>query len=236
MSEEEEVSDVPEDLLDSDDEEEEDASTARPYLSLMRSLAEDAPRNAKRRKLDHSESHEPAQQQPQEETSNEGEDDNDEVANGDVDHVDEPEEAPEDAPAEDLFDDDDDLDASDPFETHFSAPDDSVVTARVKEIQKGKWQLNRVVQSPWRFFVSTPGTGHSDVELPKPIGGPTDLKLKKKLQESVLDKWTSFDQVEKLLAPVIFNNTDTLFCERTIANATAIRRMACVHALNHVFK
>lgn len=234
--EEEEVSDVPEDLVDSDDEEEEDASAARPYLSLMRSLAEDAPRNAKRRKLDHSETQEPPQQQSLEESSKEEDDEKDEAANEDVDHVDEPEEAPEDAPVEDLFDDDDDLDSSDPFETHFSAPNDDVMTTRVKDIQNGKWQLNRVAQNSWRFFVNTPGTGHSDAELPKPIGGPADLKLKKKLQESVLDKWTSFDQAEKLLAPVIFNNLDTLFCERTVANAPAIRRMACVHALNHVFK
>lgn len=199
----------------------------------MRSLAEHAPRNAKRRKLDHSETQETPQRQPQEEHSNEEKDGD---ANGDVDHVDEAEEAPEDAPLEDLFDEDDDLDASDPFESHFAAPNDDVVTPRVKDIQKGQWQLNRVVQNTWRFFVNTPGTGNSDAQLPKLIGGPADLKLKKKLQASVLDKWTSFDQVEKLLAPVIFNNLDALFCERTIANATSIRRMACVHALNHIFK
>lgn len=199
----------------------------------MRSLAEDAPRNAKRRKLAHPETEETPQQQPQEEQAKEQQDGD---ANGDVDHVDEPEETPEDAPVEDLFDEDDDLDASDPFETHFANPDDNMIASRVKEIQQGQWKLNRVAQNPWRFFINTPGTGHSDVELPKPIGGPADLKLKKKLQESVLDKWTSFDQVEKLLAPVIFNNLDTLFCERTIANAADIRRMACVHALNHVFK
>lgn len=199
----------------------------------MRSLVEDAPRNAKRRKLDPSETQETAQQQPQEELATTEKDSN---ANGDVDHVEEPEEAPEDAPVEDLFDDDDDLDVSDPFESHFATPDEQLVTSRVKEIQKGQWQLDRVVQNAWRFFVNTPGTGHSDAGLPKPIDGPADLQLKKKLQESVLDKWTSFDQVEKLLAPVIFNYLDTLFCERTTANAADLRRMACVHALNHVFK
>jgi U3 small nucleolar RNA-associated protein 25 len=157
-------------------------------------------------------------------------------ASGDVDHVDEPEESPENGPVEDLFDEDDDLDASDPFESHFAAPNDEAVTPKVKEIQKGQWQLSRTLQNTWRFFVNTPGTGHANAELPKTIGGPGDLKLKKKLQESVQDKWTSFDQVEKLLAPVIFSNLDTLFCERTIANAASVRRMACVHALNHVFK
>lgn len=199
----------------------------------MRSLVEDAPRNAKRRKLDHSGTQETPQQQPQEEPSTR---EKDADANGDVDHVEEPEELPEDALVEDLFDEDDDLDASDPFESHFAAPDENAVTSKVKEIQKGQWQLSRVVQNPWRFFVNTPGTGHADAVLPKPIDGPADLHLKKKLQQSISDKWTSFDQVEKLLVPVIFNNLDTLFCERTIANATNIRRMACVHALNHVFK
>lgn len=199
----------------------------------MRSLVEDAPRNAKRRKLDTSETPQTPQQQPQEDPATT---EKDSEANGDVDHVEEPEEAPEDAPVEDLFDEDDDLDVSDPFESHFANPDEPLVTSRVKEIQKGQWQLNRVVQNTWRFFVNTPGTGHSDAGLPKPIDGPADLQLKKKLQESVLDKWTSFDQVEKLLAPVIFNYLDTLFCERTTANAADLRRMACVHALNHVFK
>ena len=228
------MGDVPEDLVDSD-EEEEDAADARPYLSLMRSLVEDAPRNAKRRKLDHSEAQEAPQHQPQEQEEP-ARKDSEQDGNQDVDHVEEPEEAPEDAPPEDLFDEDDDLDASDPFESHFSAPADDVVTPRVKEIQKGQWQLNRVVQNTWKFFVNTPGTGESDAGLPKPIAGPGDLMLKKKLQESISDKWTAFDQVEKSLAPLIFNNSDTLFCERTTSNATGIRRMACVHALNHVFK
>lgn len=229
------MSGVPEDVADSDEEEDEDATSARPYLSLMKSLVEDAPRNAKRRKLDHSAPQETPQQQPEEQeepTRRAGADD----GNEDPDHVEETEEAPEDAPVEDLFDEDDDLDASDPFESHFAAPEDAVVSPRVKEIQKGQWQLNRVMQNTWRFFVNTPGTGNSDAGLPKPIGGPADLKLKKKLQESISDKWTAFDQVQKLLAPAIFNNLDTLFCERTTTNAPDLRRMACVHALNHVFK
>ena len=199
----------------------------------MRSLAEDAPRNAKRRKLEHSGAESLPQPPAQKEQP---EEDKDGEVNEDPDHVEEPEEAPEDAAPEDLFDEDDDLDASDPFETHFSSPDESVVTSRVQDIQKGQWQFSRVQQNAWRFFVNTPGSGNAEAELPRPIAGPADLKLKKKLQESISDKWTSFDQVEKLLAPMVFNNLDTLFCERTTANASDLRRMACVHALNHVFK
>jgi U3 small nucleolar RNA-associated protein 25 len=227
------VPDIPEDLVDSDEEDEEDVSTARPYMSLMRSLVESAPPKSKRRKLDHKEAQETPQQQIKEEQPKE----KDRDGNSDVDHVEEPEETPEEAAVEeDLFDEDDDLDASDPFETHFADPDDTLVSPRLKAIKEGQWQMKRTVQNTWRLFINTPGTGNADAQLPKSMSGPADLKLKRKLQESISKKWTAFDQVETLLAPLIFNQLDTLFCERTLSNSANLRRMACLHALNHVFK
>lgn len=226
------VEDEPEeDLAGSDEEDDEDEPSAHPYQNLLKSLAESAPKT-KKRKLESSETDE----KPQKQARTEAEDDEDEPRE-DPDHVDEPEESLKEPAPEDLFDEDDDLDPSDPFESHFSNPDMKVVTPRLSAIQQQDWQIRRINSAPWRLFVNAPYTPDSDdVPLPKAIGGPTDLKLKKKLQENITEKWTEFNDIEKLLAPLVFNHFDTLFCERTISNSTTLRRMACLHALNQIFK
>jgi U3 small nucleolar RNA-associated protein 25 len=227
------VEDEPEeDLAGSDEEDDEDEPSAHPYQNLLKSLAESAPKT-KKRKLESSETDE----KPQKQARTEVEDDEDEQPREDPDHVDEPEESLTEPAPEDLFDEDDDLDPSDPFESHFSHPDMKVVTPRLSAIKQQDWQIRRINSAPWRLFVNAPYTPDAgDVPLPKAINGPTDLKLKKKLQENVTEKWTEFNDIEKLLAPLVFNNFDTLFCERTISNSTTLRRMACLHALDHIFK
>jgi U3 small nucleolar RNA-associated protein 25 len=205
----------------------------------LRSLAEGAPKT-KKRKLDPSEADEKPQKQARTE---EGEADGDESGEDgdepkeDPDHVDEPEDLDQEPAPEDLFDEDDDEDPTDPFEAHFANPDMKVVTPRLKAIKQEDWQIRRINSAPWRLFFNAPYTPDAgDVPLPKAITGPKDLRLKKKLAENISEKWTEFNDTEKLLAPLVFNHYDTLFCERTISNSSALRRMACLHALNHVFK
>lgn len=220
----------------SDDEGSDDEPSAHAYQNLLKSLAESAPKT-KKRKLESSETDDKPQKQARTEAEgDEDEDDEDDVPKEDPDHVDEPEETQEPAP-EDLFDEDDDLDPSDPFESHFSAPDMKAVAPRLSAIQQEDWQIRRINSAPWRLFMNAPYVPEAgDVPLPKAINGPKDLRLKKKLEENVTGRWTEFNDTEKLLAPLVFNHFDTLFCERTISNSASLRRMACLHALNHVFK
>ncbi|KAK3327822.1 hypothetical protein B0T19DRAFT_174848 [Cercophora scortea] len=208
----------------------------------MRSLAESAPNKSKRRKLDHSDD---ATQAPKSAKDDDGDDDDsedEEAANSDVDLVEEPEENPADANAdEDLLDgddddDDDELDTSDPFDTHFVAPDEEALQSRLRAIQMGKWRTNRVIEKSTRIQANLPDVeGLEGWSMPGPVSGIADLKLKQKLQESMA-KHAKFDAVEQTIAPLLFNYNDMLYCNRTVAGGASVRRMACLHAVNHIFK
>ncbi|KAK4122331.1 DUF1253-domain-containing protein [Parathielavia appendiculata] len=223
--------------VNSDEEDEEDPKqSAQPYMSLMRSLVESAPHKAKRRKLDHpqTEDKELSKLEPRPPVSSE---DGDEVENRDVDAVEEPEEDPANAAPEDLFDEDDDLDSSDPFEVHFADPKAEELQPRLSAIQGGKWRMERIAAESTRVFLNTLDAGTSEGNpLPAPVSGLSDLKLKKRLQEAMTTKHPKFDQVEQTIAPLLFNYQDLLYCNRTVSGSQSIRRMACLHALNHIFK
>ncbi|EAA32398.1 DUF1253-domain-containing protein [Neurospora crassa] len=231
----EEESNVSEDEIEESEEEdeEEDAQSGQPYMSLLKSFQ--SATKTKKRKLDHPEEEGPNKVTKTKDDDNSDDEDNEKVTE-DVDAVDEPEEDPQDAPLEDLFDEDDDLDDSDPFETHFTAPDEATFQARIKAIQANKWRTDRIAKNSNRIYYNTPETGDSaEQKLPHSISGVGDLKLKQRLAESMA-KHTEFDEAEKAVAPLLFNYQDMLYCNRSVASSESIRRMACLHALNHVFK
>jgi U3 small nucleolar RNA-associated protein 25 len=212
----------------------------------MKSLAESAPHTAKRRKVAHGAADEEIQPlssmviAPDTTTSQveEGKEEGDEGVVKDIDHVDEPEDDPANAPLEELSDDDDEPDASDPFETHFSAPNDEYLAPRLKAAKEDNWRTERTAANNTRIVLNTPDTGGlpDGQSFPKPISTITDINLKKKLSESLSSKNSKFGPVEQTIAPYIFNYQDTLYCNRTVAGGQNVRRMACLHALNHVFK
>jgi len=63
-----------------------------------------------------------------------------------------------------------------------------------------------------------------------------DLKLKKRLAEKLHSRKSLFDESEELLAPPTFEYEDVLFGARTVSNAPRLRRIACLHALDHIYK
>ena len=151
--------------------------------------------------------------------------------------VEEPEEDPTDAAPEDLFDEDDDLDISDPFEMHFADPKEEVLRPRLEAIQGNKWRMERIAANSTRIFFSTPDVEDAPAKpLLTPVSGIADLKLKKRLQDVMAQKHAKFDQIEQTIAPLLFSYQDMLYCNRTVAGSQGIRRMASLHALNHVFK
>jgi U3 small nucleolar RNA-associated protein 25 len=151
--------------------------------------------------------------------------------------VEELEEDPDEAVAEDLFDDEDNQDLSDPFEVHFANPDEAELDQKLKAIQDGQWLSKMTVCKSTRMHVKCPKTFNNvDMSLPVQPSGPSDLKLKSRIRETMVSKRPTFDPVESLVASVIFNYHDILFCDRRLANAESLRRMACLHAINHIFK
>lgn len=221
----------------SEDDEADSKAAARPYMTLIKSLTDEsaAPR-AKRRKLDHDTAQpEKPKDQPEDEQA-----DADTERVEDVDFVEEPEDSPEDTAAEDAFDQDDEdevVDSSDPFQSHFSAPDEESIERRLKAIEDSKWATKKVAVKGSRTVFSAPDTGDKNDELsvPAPISNASDIHLKHKLADTMKEK-RKLDGLEQSLAPHVFGYRDLLFCQRSLSNGKSIRRLACLHALNHVFK
>lgn len=214
-------------------EDEQEQATSRPYFALMQSLSKEpsAP-SAKRRKLDtQSEEVESSKLNQNEATAT------DEDEERDIDHVEEAEEGPENEMETDDDDDEDIPDSSDPFETHFVNPDQNEVQNRIKAIQNNEYSQSHSEKNGWRLIRNFPGKDIAQpAALPPPIPGPSSLNLKHRLAETANRKRPTFDKLEQVLYPLTFAYNDILFCGRTPRNAENLRRMACLHSVNHVFK
>ncbi|KAI1499865.1 hypothetical protein F5X99DRAFT_388487 [Biscogniauxia marginata] len=214
-------------------EDEENKPAQRPYLALMQSLSKDSAPSMKRRKI----GHQPKESQTKKEQQPESEPESDDEGR-DVDLVEEPEEGPEDEIVLDDEDDEDDIpDSFDPFETRFVNPDQDELTRRLKSIQENDYQMKQLEKNGWKLVTNIPGKGkNQSIQTPITIPGPSSLKLKQRLAESASKKRPTFDNLEQILYPLTFGYQDLLFCGRTVKNAESLRRMACLHAINHVFK
>lgn len=214
------------------DEDEEPLPAIRPYAALMQSLSSDAAPQSKRRKLDHASDTATSKRENLTEQDDQGS-----VAE-DADQVEEPEEGPETATDDLLEEVEEDVeDSSDPFEAHFADPDDNVLAQRLKAIQQNQWISHKLqVPKVGKAVLSLPhkdSTKHVSMEE---ISGPGQLKLKQKLATAMLKHRSSFDELERQVSPIMFNYQDMLFCERKTTNSESLRRLACLHAVNHVFK
>jgi U3 small nucleolar RNA-associated protein 25 len=210
-------------------EDEEPLPAVRSYAALMESFAAGVSPQAKRRKLD---------QTPESRPTKVGQEEGFAASVEDADEVQEPEEGPETATDGLLEEDEDDLeDASDPFEAHFADPG-NVLSRRLKSLEKNLWTTQKLsVPKFGKVTLSFPGDeGDKSSTGLKPISGPAELKLKQKLAGFMSKERPEFDDVERYIAPAIFSYQDVLYCERRPTNSESLRRLACLHAINHVFK
>jgi U3 small nucleolar RNA-associated protein 25 len=207
----------------SEEEDEETVPTVSPYEALLQSFASETSRESKRRKIEH----------PRESGVIKNEEQDNELENQDA--VDEAEEGPETA-IEDALDEDEE-DSSDPFGSHFADPEDNDLTRRLKAIQNNQWSTQRVTfPHLGNAILRIPQSGGSEVTNFPSISKPAELKLKQKLAVVATEQRSSFDILEQTIAPLIFNYQDVLYCERSLNNQDNLRRLASLHAVNHVFK
>ncbi|KAK0109065.1 rRNA-binding ribosome biosynthesis protein utp25 [Cadophora gregata f. sp. sojae] len=220
-SEEEEASD-----FDTSDEEEVPAPAAQSYASLMRSFVAEATPQAKRRKLDHV----PVLVQLDVEENSYAKID-------DAEQVEELEEDPETAIEGILGDEDEPEDFSDPFEVHFASPDDNVLAGRLKALELKQWTSQKLAfPKSGKALISVPEKEMSKIALPVPISGPGDLKLKQKLADAMTAQKPIFDPLENSIGPLIFGYQDVFYCDRNATNSESLRRLTCLHAINHISK
>ena len=200
----------------------------------MQSLAIESGPHTKRRKLDHSQ--QGGDIEPKRDVPDGAELERVDAEN--ADDVEEDEEGPETA-TDGLLQEDEDLeDASDPFESHFAAPEGGILSQRLKSLRNNQWSTKKMVLPiDGKVVLSIPEPVDSTASVTSsPISGPENLKLKQKLSGAFIKQQTSFDKLERSIAPFIFNYQDVLFCSRHPGNAESLRRLTCLHMVNHIFK
>lgn len=129
---------------------------------------------------------------------------------------------------------DDDEDAGDPFETHFDHPDETDLKNRLQKSKAGDFTTkNAKLDVIGKLAFARPA--EIEIELPR-ISSLKDVKLKKRLAEPAAKVMSSFTPLQKELAPGITNYSDLLLGGRTPENAGQLRDLACLHAMNHLYK
>ena len=155
----------------------------------------------------------------------------------DVDQVEELEEI-EDFGVDDVEDADDLEDDYDPFQKHFSQREDMELSQAIQDVKNNNW-ATKMPESKLEvgYLMKVPQVSSSAVVQGSSIVSNIDnLQLKQKLQQPARKGIPSLDNVTGTLTSSIFNYRDVLFPQRTLRNAETLRKLACLHALNHVFK
>lgn len=203
----------------STDSEPEEAAAAKPYSVLLQSLVSgkkdtEDQRKTKRRKIEHGETKD--------------------LASGGMEWVDGHDDAEEE---EEVVEEEnsDDEDASDPFEAHLANPTPEYLSYTTAA-SKNEWQNLKRAHPEVGGGVSFSTPAGSQVQPGKKVNGLKDVKLKKRLAAPFEKVNGEFTPLQKVLAPYVFAHQDVLFCSRTLGNAEELRRITCLHALNHIFK
>ena len=122
----------------------------------------------------------------------------------------------------------------DPYEKHFATISEQDLKTAVEE----------VVEKHWETFTSTvnPDIRRTSVwrkhHPPKfrNLSSAQDISLKQRLVHAATVVLSTTSDKERTVAASIFDYTDILYGCRNIKNASRLRDISCLHALNHVFK
>ncbi|KAE9966314.1 hypothetical protein BLS_007076 [Venturia inaequalis] len=131
---------------------------------------------------------------------------------------------------------DDDEDASDPFELHFSNPEEKELAWKFKAATDKKWRVERIpFATPGKCTISRleKNDGTPNTQISPSLAS---LKPKKRLAATADEFLPKLDETEKAVASHLFGYHDMLFGGRTVANSVNLRTLSCLHAMNHVLK
>ena len=227
-----------EELYTSDDDSEVFETSVKPFNALLQSLTatsrgEPAP---KKRRLTHSDKRyeipdpphataEPTEVPEEDDTLDVVEDIEDAAEDGDVD-------------AESVSGDEEGASSSlDTFATHFGERDETSLHQNIKSIEGKSWSTLKGIPSPgWKSLQHLPG-GDKDVESSKASRMLLkQFRPKQKLQQAADSVLKSLTGIDAWIGETILNYQDLLFTDRSSTNASSIRKVVCLHALNHIYK
>lgn len=137
---------------------------------------------------------------------------------------------------EDAADLDDDDENDDPFDHHFANPDESDLAARLENIRANKWDMQKSEAVGGLNRVTSFPAGKPARCLKMGSNGWKDLKIKERLQKNLGSAVSVSGDFERSVAASMFSYSDLLLGNRTVRNASSMRSLACLHAVNHVLK
>lgn len=139
-----------------------------------------------------------------------------------------------DAMEEDLESDDEEVMFRDPFEKHYSAATENEIKEAAGQVDLKAWQTTSSALDSGLRVTSYFRPGAPTKSLI--IKSPKDMFLKQRILESGTKVLSTLSTDEKDLAAAIFGYNDVLNGCRDVQNASRLRDLSCLHALNHVFK
>ncbi|KAI4640244.1 rRNA-binding ribosome biosynthesis protein utp25 [Alternaria viburni] len=219
-------SDVSEDDVSDEEEEEEEAQPiSNAYATLLQSFSSrntgSEEHRKKRRKLEHDEPEQEVElDDDAESTTLEGDEAEDEQAEVDND--------------EDVDDDDqEEQELEQAYQKHFGNPDENELAARLKRIAANQWTSQKLDRASGKG-VGILQVPSDEVKPNRKLRSVRDVQLKARLVDNAQKKVGAFNDLEQAIAPSIFGYQDLLFGARTVQNASRLRDITCLHALNHI--
>jgi len=217
------IQELPESLSESDDEDVQ-KNTVQPYNALLLSLnakVEQGEPQRKKRRTDST-----ARQEELEEHEDHGiePEEDDDLGDSEVE-----------VEVEDVDEVEIDVDA---FSKHISESNSEELEQKIHAVKNNTWSTEkRSKQLQWSHTLMVP-------TLPELTASPRfgtisstgDMMLKQRLREPAEKVVTALDKLSGNVASAIFNYRDLLFPQRNLENSETIRKLTCLHALNHVFK
>ena len=227
----------------SDDDEPRHSNSYNSLLANFQQSAAEEPRRKKRKLSERAQANGDTSQnhhhEPVVEADNVNDDPDEEAAEEEAEAVEAAEDEQDDDVADGVVDgdfmDDDEEDSGDPFETHFDHPDETEVASRLKKIKAGSLETKQIKSDVIGKLVEAGSVVESAGAASK-FSSIKSAKLKKRLIDPALALLPKLTPLQKELAPGILEYKDLLFSGRTSENAEDLRRLACVHALNHLYK
>ncbi|KAL8695270.1 MAG: hypothetical protein Q9218_000168 [Villophora microphyllina] len=126
----------------------------------------------------------------------------------------------------------------DHFTRHFIEQNEVDITARIQAMNDNQWLTEKAGSgSHWSSSLRRPGVS----PVTKPDGeknalGSKNLKLKPKLEKAAEQLLSQAGGMLNQLASSVLSYQDVLFAARSLDNAEAVRTLAGLHALNHVYR
>ncbi|KAL4914223.1 hypothetical protein BDW62DRAFT_190898 [Aspergillus aurantiobrunneus] len=134
-------------------------------------------------------------------------------------------------------DSEDEESENDPFESHFSSPNDNELSQKIKSISENKWKSTKMeLPGGMKLWRAIPDWGQDDAGLLPAMKSMSSVKVKRKLKTSVAERIQNLNGNAQHIFPYIFDYQDVLYGARTISESSDMQDLLAVHATNHVLK